>query len=786
MNKIRQSLFLRLALLILAGTGVVLLLFVAINSRMIGTELLQCRRDHYTALAAASAREMELFFFTASRAVDEAAGQLALGGIGRENTLARMKAVLAADSSIMGSAVALAPALVPGMEGEFDILYTSRIDGGIQTENRTEVTQDYQSDWFYLPYHLKHGIWSDLYFDNELQEMMITYSAPVMAGDQVTAVVTCDLALARIQEQFRKLDIGADAIPVLLNRYGRLLVHPDPDQVMTETIYSLSEAQPDEEKRDTLRHILALVQAMKPAFMRCDKIMTDSAAWFYFEPIPSTQWMVMFVVPEKQILAPIQAVYRNMIWIAIPALALLLAAALLVSLSVTRPLKALCLAAEKLAGGDFDAPLPPIKRADEIGRLVGGFNAMRIDLKKYIENLASTTAAKEKIENELSIACEIQHSILPKLFPPFPKRAGLDIFAILESAREVGGDLYDFALLDDDHLYFCIGDVSGKGVPASLFMAVGKTLLKSTIHAMRDPAQTLTHVNNELADGNDSCMFITLFCGVLDLKTNRIIYANAGHNPPLRVSATAVEFLPPSQSPPLGAMEDIPFQNETLDLNDGEQLLLYTDGVTEAMNEKQELFGDPRLHQLVKQSTGRMAEKRIATIVEAVKQHAGVAEQSDDITLLCLSHSRNIEQHSDEKSPTAVLVLTNHREEFARMLTWLEQLATDLSWDSALLNQLNLALEEWVVNVVSHAFPDGGLHEIELRVWQAAGSIKVEIVDDGIAFDPTQEAAPDLNLPLEEREIGGLGLHFIQNAMDQFDYKRIEDRNVVTLVKNIG
>ena len=781
MNKIRHSLFLRLALLIMVGTSVVLLAIIGINSRIMGKEMLQCRQDHYTALAAASAREMELFFFTASRAVDQAAGFLAIGTVAKKNAVAQMEAVLAAQPSIMGSAVAMAP----GLDGDFDILYTVRDHNGIKCGKRTEITKDYQSDWFYLPYHLKRGIWSDLYFDQDVQDMMITYSAPVMNGEQVVAIVTCDLSLSKVQEQFHDLDIGDEAIPVLFNRFGRLLVHPDPDQVMTETIYSLSEAQQDEDKRDNLLHILSLVQAMKPGFLRCNEIITDDDSWLYFEPILTTQWMVMFVVPEKQILAPVNAVCRNMVWISFPALALLLIAALLVSRTVTRPLKTLCLAAEKLAAGDFDTQLPRVKRADEIGRLVSGFDAMRIDLKKYIDNLASTTAAKEKIESELSIACEIQHGILPKLFPPFPKRAGLDIFASLESAREVGGDLYDFTLLDDDLLYFCIGDVSGKGVPASLFMAVGKTLLKSTIQSMRDPAAALEHVNNELADSNDACMFITLFCAILNMKTNQIIYANAGHNPPLLLSAGSAKFLPPAQSPPLGAMEDITFDNETLQLAEEEQLLLYTDGVTEAMNEQQQLFGDEPLRILMEQTAGRTAEKRITTVTEAVKQHAGDAEQSDDITLLCLSHRYGKEQLDNEKSQTAVLVLTNHREGFARMVTWLEELATNLNWNAALLNQLNLALEEWVVNVVSYAFPDEGLHEIELRLWQSEKYIKMEIIDDGIPFDPTQVVAPDLDIPLEERGIGGLGLHFIHNSMDEFTYERDENRNIVTLVKEI-
>ena len=646
---------------------------------------------------------------------------------------------------------------------------------------------DYQSDWFYLPYHLKRSNWSDLYFDDSVQEMMITYSAPVLEQGEVVAVITCDLSLEQILNVFEKLPLSGSTRATLMNRFGRILAHPNPDWVMKETLFSLGEAMPDPEQKATMAHLLELVRAGEPGTLFGQRTITGDRAWIYCQPIPSASWSIAFIVPEREVFAPIRAMNRKMLWIALTGLILLLIPALLVSLTMTRPLHALCEAAEDLSGGHFDTPLPRSKRSDEIGRMVSSFERMRIELKEYIADLAQTTTAKEKIESELSIACEIQHSILPKLFPPFPKRAGLDIFAALESAREVGGDLYDFMLLDDDHLYFCIGDVSGKGVPASLFMAVGKTLLKSTIQTLRDPAQALAHVNNELADGNDTCMFITLFCGILNLKTNELIYANAGHNPPVSMKTNGFPtFLPPSQSPPLGALEDMIYSNETLQLDEAEQLLLYTDGVTEAMNPQQELFGEERLIQLLTETRSRTAEKCISLIQEALRKHADGAEQSDDITMLTLSHTHQSPANAHDKSPSATLVLTNHRAELARMVNWLEDLSTKLKWPDELLMKLNLTLEEWIVNVISYAFPNGGLHEIELRLWQSAEAVKIEVRDDGIAFDPTAQRAPDLTIPIEEREIGGLGIHFIQNTMDTFTYERDGAENIVCFTKHLN
>lgn len=782
MLKIKRSLFIKLALLILLSTSLVLLMVIRINSQNMRHELTYNQQAYYTALASASAKEIELFFLDASQTVDAAVSRFSAQNLTARRAIRLMNDILTSNEAIHASAVALTPEM--STEGDFQIIYSCHDGDQIETTLRTNPAKDYQKDWFQLPYHLKRGVWNDVYFDDTANEMMITYSAPVIRQDRVIAVIICDLSLNRIQDLFEKLQFGGGTKAILLSRFGRVLAHPNTDWVMTETLYSLNEGTRNPESRHYLAQLRALTNRNEPNSRKCDHTLDSGAAWIYCEPIPSTSWNIAFVVPEEHILAPIRAMNWKLCYSAALGMLLLLIPALLVSLTITRPLRLLCLAAEDLADGKFDTPLPSIgKNPDEIGRMVHSFDSMRINLKEYIANLANTTAAKEKIESELSIACEIQHSILPKLFPPFPKRAGLDIFASLESAREVGGDLYDFALLDDDHLYFCIGDVSGKGVPASLFMAVGKTLLKSTIQGLRDPAQALTHVNNELAEGNDTCMFITLFCGILDFNTNQITYSNAGHNPPVSINHDQPAFLPPSQSPPLGAMEDMSFINETLQLDEGEQLLLYTDGVTEAMNGQQELFGEQRLLELLTNNPSRTAEKRIVTVNHAIQLHAGSAEQSDDITMLCLAHSRHEDISSDDKSPTSSLILTNHREEFARMVTWIEEMATKLNWEPALVMSLNLALEEWIVNVVSYAFPDGDIHEIELRLWQSEKAVKMEIIDDGIPFDPTIQRAPDLDIPIEEREIGGLGIHFIHNTMDEFTYTRANGQNIVAMKK---
>lgn len=246
---------------------------------------------------------------------------------------------------------------------------------------------------------------------------------------------------------------------------------------------------------------------------------------------------------------------------------------------------------------------------------------------------------KARIESELRLARDIQLSLVPKTFPPFPEVKEFDVYAILEPAKEVGGDLYDFFFLDDEHFCFVIGDVSGKGVPAALFMSGTRTLLKAHAEHSRDPAQLLAKVNNDLCRGNDTSMFVTLFCGILHVPSGHVIYANAGHNPPcLRQSDGSISWLPAIKGIALGVMEDMTFQLGQFQLQAGDTLITYTDGVTEAMDESEAWFGNDLLVKAVMTSADAAPKAIIDNIRQAVGEFVGLAEQSDDITMLVLSY----------------------------------------------------------------------------------------------------------------------------------------------------
>lgn len=313
---------------------------------------------------------------------------------------------------------------------------------------------------------------------------------------------------------------------------------------------------------------------------------------------------------------------------------------------ISRPLQRLAEHAKQLASYDFssqqemssdDLKSLTLSSRDEVGELAESFIYMERELSKSIKNLTETTAIKERIESELKIARAIQMSMVPKIFPPFPDRPEFDLYAVIEPAKEVGGDFYDFFFTDDEHLYFVIGDVSDKGVPASLFMAVTKTLIRSQTSKEMSPDEVLTRVNQDLCVDNDSNMFVTVFCGVLHTRTGEVWYSNGGHNPPYLLSASGeVETLERTGGLVLGVMDDMPYQSKQVTLSTGDSLFLFTDGITEAMDCHDDLFSDARLRAVLRQMHGASSAEIIRGVVSEVERFAAGAPQSDDITALAL------------------------------------------------------------------------------------------------------------------------------------------------------
>ncbi len=369
---------------------------------------------------------------------------------------------------------------------------------------------------------------------------------------------------------------------------------------------------------------------------------------FHISHFAPLDWYLVSAVSHEALQAPGEAIAWRQLALngAVLLIGLLLAA--LFTMRIIARLRSLATHAQMFSSTEFRLAESELERLrelsshrDEAGQLAGAFLGLERELQQYITHLTETTSAKERIESELRIAREIQMGILPKLFPAFPDYREFDIYASIEPAREVGGDLYDFFFVDPHHFCFVIGDVSGKGVPAAFFMAVTKTLLKAVAERGLAVGEILSRVNDDLASDNDSCMFVTLFCGVLDIRSGMISYASAGHNPPVLLRrGEAATFLPSPNEPVAGAMEGVAYSNHHIQLHPGDTLLLYTDGVTEAMDPQNCQYEEQRLLDTLNGIEGAIPQTVIDTTMASVNTFANGAEQSDDITMLALQFNR--------------------------------------------------------------------------------------------------------------------------------------------------
>jgi phosphoserine phosphatase RsbU/P len=388
---------------------------------------------------------------------------------------------------------------------------------------------------------------------------------------------------------------------------------------------------------------------------------------------------------------------------------------------------------------------------------------------------------KERLEEGLKLAHDIQMSMLPKTFPPFPERRELDIFAAITPAKQVGGDFYDFFFLDEDRLCFAIGDVSGKGVAAALFMAVIKTRFEAIAARVQNPSDILSTVNRQICRDNDSQMFTTLFCGILNTRTGEIKYSSGGHNPPYHISRGGVQQVPQTGGRVLGLVEDSSYGWGRLVLGSGETIFLYTDGVTEALDPAGEFFSERRLESILTQTKFASAREQIDHLTSQITLFAAGAEQSDDITALAIRYSGPAGSNNGELQFT----LKNRVAEIARLGERLREFAAGHQLTPSVLYDLNLALEEAVTNIISHGYSDHREHEILVRIRVESGEVIAELRDDARAFNPLTVPEADVTTPLDEKTAGGLGIHLMRKVMDEIEYHRMEDGNLLIMKKKL-
>ena len=406
-----------------------------------------------------------------------------------------------------------------------------------------------------------------------------------------------------------------------------------------------------------------------------------------------------------------------------------------------------------------------VRSNEEFASLSDDINHTVDTLRRYIDEAAA------RIDKELEFARQIQLSALPSVFPPYPGRKDFSIFASMDAAKEVGGDFYDFYLLGENRLAFLVADVSGKGIPAAMFMMNAKTLIKGLAERGHDVDEVFTIANNRLCQNNDAGMFVTAWLGILDLQTGNLRYVNAGHNPPaIRKHAGAFKLLKSRANLVLACMDGIRYRSEEITLEPGDEIYLYTDGVTEAQNGCEQLFGNERLLQSLNAAHEQTVEERCMQVKKDVEMFVGGAPQFDDMTMLCVKRNQIKQGETLEVQPDMQSV--------PLVKEFLTQQSPKLLVSDRQKNKLMIIVDEIYSNIIHYS----GAKAASIFVGKENDKIILEFCDDGIPYNPLENKDPDVYADLQDREIGGLGVFVVKKMVDSAAYEYRNHRNTLTLV----
>ena len=629
---------------------------------------------------------------------------------------------------IYGSAIALVENYSPRRTGRLFAPYSYRDKDRVRSIQLGTEEYDYpHHEWFTQALTAgEKGHWSEPYFDEGGgNELMTTYSVPVYDHKgNLAAVLTADVSLDWVSDRLAAINDYPYALKILVSKSGTIMAtSPSNVGMNNRNIMEVAAGMEDSQGfMEVNRGMLAGEEGAKVVHLRGHEYHV------FYDKVQKTGWSMSVSIPEEEIFSEVRAMNRMGMGIQLIGMAMLVVI-LLVTVTNQRKM-------------------------------------MKINEKK------------SRMDSELKVASGIQMAMVPKVFPPFPDRKDIDIYATLIPAKEVGGDLYDY-FIRDERLYFCIGDVSGKGVPASLVMAVTRSLFRTVSGHEKSPQRIVATMNRNMTEMNVNDMFVTFFCGVLDLTTGHLRYCNAGHNAPVYLRADGSEQLPVTPNIPLGILEGHLFSEQEVDMEAGSTIFLYTDGLNEAEDIIHGQFGMERVMKRLDASLP--AEGQVTQMLASVQNFVGKAPQSDDLTLLVIRYLNDNPMETTERH----LILHNDIQQIPQLAEFVEKVASLAHLDSGLSLSLNLALEEAVTNVILYAYPEGADGLVDVEAIIRPDQLQFLVTDSGKPFDPTAAPEADITLDVEDRPIGGLGIFLIRNIMDNVYYKRVDGKNILTMSKNL-
>ena len=713
--------------------------------------------------------------------------------------------------------VAVVLAYEPGMGPETPKGEFMRLARYVDNEIKLITGGHYDDkEWYYSTRDGKTSRWQEPFIGEFVPEPIAVYTVPIFQknknGEEVLAgVLAIDMSIDFLKDEISSIPVSNSGYAIITSAKNVAVAYPKSiaqgkrnREIVVKEIRGNSQVDFDRQTRDSSGLFLGTVAGGE-----------ESA--IYYTTIKANNWTFMVVWPIEKYLKDQSSMRKLFLALAIGGYIIILIIILLISFRVAKPLKELAIAARKLGRGNFNVTIPQITGRDEISEFAGAFSNMLTELKDHIERQKDM----KRIERELDLARNIQLSMLPG--SEHDENSDDDrheLAPFLLPAKEVGGDFYDFFKIDNDHLCVVIGDVSGKGVAAALFMMVARIILRTTTKNLKSIVDAFNRTNFALAKRNKLNMFVTVWAGIIDLRTGHIDFASAGHNPPaVRHSNGSVEFIKSKAGLVMAAMEETIYKPQTYDLKQGDTLFLYTDGVTEATNSNNVLFGDNRLLATLKMGGERSTADTCTLVKKEIDNFVQDAPQFDDITMLAIKFN-GIDEPVWERYEKTIDVADDNKGE---LKSFVEGILTPMdgakkvqmqdAWDryekivdvipenqdilTAFVEgilapmegslksqmQINIAIDEIYSNIVKFSGATKVTLIVEVR--KATLTARLTFIDNGKPYDPIKQADPDVTLPAEEREIGGLGIFIVKKTMDSVCYRRNGENNELAITKTL-
>jgi len=601
--------------------------------------------------------------------------------------------------------------------------------GEIRNAEIASEGRDYTQNRYYKTVMATNtSMWTDVYHEDLMDMDLVTYIIPIHdSQEDIVAMFGLDMSANLLSDTLDYRHIYPSSYILLLTEKGQLIVGPrhkkDNKREETQQIIRMINDSTVEKSlsKSGRSHVFSIRNADG-----------DEGLVFYATFKGEPKWQIAVVCYDKEVYAKLINMRRTIGLLTVLAL-------LVLGLVITR-------------------------------------------FAKNDRKLQKAKMEQERIGSELRIATHIQKEMLPKTFPPYPERDDIDVYGIQIPAREVGGDLFDF-FLRNEKLFFCIGDVSGKGVPSAMVMAVIHSLFRMASAHENNPARIMQTINETSCEGNDSNIFVTFFIGVLDLPTGYLRYCDAGHEAPLVLFNGQYSEVNVNPHLPIGIFNDVKYGVEEIQLQPDSTIFLYTDGLTEAKRASKQMFGLERTKEVLDKCARQQLtpQQILETISDEVHQFIGDAEQSDDLTMLAIRYT----PRQFESTLMETLTIENDVHEVPRFSQFMKSVTGKLGLEQSLARRLRLAVEEAVVNVINYAYPTDTKGDVTIKVMSDGHTLHFHIIDSGVAFDPTLQETADTTLSIEERQVGGLGILLVRELMDSVNYERMDGKNVLTLIKYI-